>query len=430
MKEELLHYIWHFQQFKKTNLTTVQGQKLKIIKTGIPNTDAGPDFLEAHVLISEIELHGHIEVHVHSSSWYSHRHHENPAYDNVILHVVWCYDKPVMRTNSTLLPTLVLESYVDLQLLKRYRSLAEARSLLPCSAQIHSTPRSKWIKMLKKALVKRLITKSDLVYDLLASNKNDSEITAYQLLAQNFGFKINSANFLQLSRVLPFKIIQKNRSNLLDIEALLLGQAGLLDLLYHRENVAKDPYINELIQRYHYLKHKYKLTTTLTYAQWKFFRLRPGNSPFIRIAQFASLLHHHSSLFYTLLNTPPEKLYETLAIRQSPYWQAHYQPGKTSKKRVSCLGKASIYNIVINTIVPLLVAYGRLRNIDYYTNRALRILRYLPAEQNKITKRWQKLNMPLCNAADSQGSIELFNNFCRLKKCFSCEIGQTILRKK
>lgn len=427
MKEDLLQYIWQFQQFEKKNLTTVQGQDLKIIKTGSYNTDSGPDFLQAQLLLDGMAFHGHVELHVHSANWYIHHHDKDSTYDNVILHVVWQYDKPVIRKDGTSLPTLVLEKYIKSQLLDRYQLLAHDRSPIPCSSQIHKISKKKWNTMLKKALLQRLTHKYNLVYKLLEANKKDSEATAYQLLAYNFGFKTNGDCFLKLSTLVPLKLIQRNAPNVLYLEALLLGQAGLLSATQEAMN---NDYVSELTKTYSYLKHKYKLTTTLTPSQWKFFRLRPANSPFIRIAQLASLLHTHPSIFYLFINTPIKKLYKELAIKQSAYWQEHYQLGKKSKKNIAGLGKSSIESLIINTVVPLLVAYGRLRDTEYYIDRALDVLHHLPAEQNSITKKWQKLGMPIHTAFASQGSLELFNHFCCFKKCLSCTIGKSLIRKK
>lgn len=430
MKEDLLQYIWQFQQFEKKKLTTVQGQNLKIIKTGIYNTDSGPDFLQTQLLLDDMAFHGHVELHVRSANWYTHHHDKDSAYDNVVLHVVWQYDKPVIRKDGTSLPTLVLTKYIKPQLLDRYQLLAQNQSPVPCSSQLHKVSTKKWHKMLQKALLQRLNHKYNLVYKLLEANKNDSEATAYQLLAYNFGFKINSPAFLSLSKLVPLKLIQRNAPNLLYLEALLLGQAGLLSTAILTQEAMNNDYVSELTKTYSYLKHKHKLTTTLTPSQWKFFRLRPANAPFIRITQLASLLHTHPSIFYLLINTPVKKLYKELTIKQSPYWQEHYQLGKKSKKAIAGLGKNSIENLIINTVVPLLVAYGKLRDTEYYIDRALDVLHHLPAEQNSITKNWQKLGMPIQDAFASQGSLELFNNFCCLKKCLSCTIGKSLIRKK
>jgi hypothetical protein len=118
--------------------------------------------------------------------------------------------------------------------------------------------------MIKEAFFKRLTHKNNLVYQLFEANKNDSEATAYQLLAYNFGFKTNNQAFLTLSKQVSLKLIQRNAPNLLYLEALLLGQAGLLPEASTCAKLNKDIYISSLVKTYTYLKHKYKLTTILT----------------------------------------------------------------------------------------------------------------------------------------------------------------------
>ena len=429
MKEDLLQYIWKFQQFNKKQLTTTGGSALKILKTGTLNKDAGPDFLHAHIMLDDVAWHGHVEVHVESAAWHSHKHTQDRGYDNVVLHVVYQDNMPVTRNDGTPLPTLVLQNRIQTHLLARYAELAEAQPPVPCATQLHKVNKKVWYTMVEKALFQRLNHKHHLVYTLLEANKNDSEATAYQLLAYNFGFKINNEPFLALSKLVPFKLIQRNAPSLLHLEALLLGQAGLLPTTIPDQLPAGD-YVHDLIKAYAYLKHKYKLQTTLSRTQWKFFRLRPANFPFIRITQFASLLHQHASIFYLLINTPPKALRKELAIKQSGYWQEHYQLEKKTKQPIPGLGKASIDNIIINTVVPLLVGYGKIRDAQHYIDRAITLLRALPAEQNTITNTWKELGMEVRDAFDSQGSLELFNNFCKPKKCLDCLVGTMLIKAK
>ncbi len=417
MKENLLQYIWQYQLFDKKELITTQGHTLKILKIGTLNKNSGPDFLHAHLLIDGIAWHGHVEIHINSSAWYTHKHAKDKAYENVILHVVWKDNKPVMGKNSSPLPTLVLKNRVQVPLLTKYAELAKANSPLPSASQLKSISKKAWPSMIKDALFQRLENKRNLVCRLLKANKNDSEATAYQLLAYNFGFKINSNTFLELSKLVPLRLVQKNTASLLHLEALLLGQAGLLPATPTPAMLEED-YSDALIKTYAYLKHKYKLKTTLTRSQWQFFRLRPANFPFIRITQFASLLHTHRSIFYLLINTPPQALHKALAIRQSTYWQNHYILGKKSNLSIAGLGRAGINSIIINTVVPMLVASGKIRNTQHYIDRAITLLHALPAERNTVTNRWTKLGFKIKDAFDSQGTLELSNNFSKQKSLF------------
>jgi hypothetical protein len=226
---------------------------------------------------------------------------------------------------------------------------------------------------------------------------------------------------------LPLKTLAKHADNLLELEALLLGQASLLPT----NKEPQDAYLEALKKTYNSLTHKYPLIVgKVQEHQWNFFRLRPANFPTIRIAQFAQLLHQHPSIFDLLINTSTQMLYKKLAIRQSPYWQEHYQFAKQSNVKIPGLGKASIEHILINTTVPLLVAYGKTKDKQNYVDRAVAILQHLPAENNTITRHWEDMGTKAKNAFDSQALIELFNNFCTKKQCLSCNIGVAIIQKE
>jgi Protein of unknown function (DUF2851) len=425
MREDFLYYVWKLQYFDKKTLTTCQGESLSISCPGTRNDHAGPDFLNGSIIINDVTWHGHVEIHINASDWHAHQHQTDKAYDNVILHVVWNHDKDIQQQDGTLIPTLVLKGRVAPQLHQQYYKLVHNQAAIPCAKQLPRVADLTKTAMLDKALFQRLTHKNNLVYRLLEDNKGDWEATAYQLLAYNFGFKVNSSTFLDLSLSLPLKILTKHTDNLLQLEALLLGQAGLL----LNNNQAQDAYLAALQKEYNYLMHKYLLKGGKVQAcQWKFFRLRPANFPTIRIAQFAQLLHQHPSIFDLMVNTETTVLYKALVIVQSSYWQNHYQFSKRSKKKISGLGRTSIEHILINTTVSLLVAYGKAKDEPSYVDKAIAVLQQLPAEHNAITRRWNDMGIQAKNSFDSQALIELFNNFCTQKQCLSCHIGVAIVQ--
>ncbi|HZY82952.1 MAG TPA: DUF2851 family protein, partial [Cyclobacteriaceae bacterium] len=195
MQESFLHYIWQFQYFDKKDLVTTQGEALQVLRTGLHNTNAGPDFSDAKVRIGLMSWAGSVEIHISSSEWEAHRHHTDRAYDSVVLHVVWTDDKPVRLQDGSLLPTLVLKGRIDPQLLSKYRKLMGTSFVIPCARSFTKVPMVIKLSMIDRVLVERLEEKSDAVMDLLQHNKNDWDETTYQLLAKNFGFKVNSQPF-------------------------------------------------------------------------------------------------------------------------------------------------------------------------------------------------------------------------------------------
>ncbi len=222
MNESFLHYLWQFQYFEKKDLLSSDGEPITVLKTGMLNSNAGPDFFNAKIKIGELEWVGNVEIHIKSSDWYAHHHEKDSAYNNVILHVVWDNDKPVAR-NGTSIPTLELKNRVDPSLLHEYKRLINSSSSIACQKNFPHVDELIKLSMLDKALMQRLETKANQVNELLKFNNNDWEDTTYQLLAKNFGFKVNADPFFHLSKSLPYKNIQK-QNGLLQVEALLLAR--------------------------------------------------------------------------------------------------------------------------------------------------------------------------------------------------------------
>lgn len=423
MTESFLHYLWEYQYFHKQALQTTQGDEIQIFNPGQRNTHSGPDFFNARVKIAEMNWVGSVEIHIHSSGWLEHKHHLDAAYENVVLHVVWKDDKPVKHEDGSWLPTLELYHRVSDQLLLDYRKLLNSAEMVPCSSKFHEVNELTKLSMLDKVLVERLDTKASAVLQMLQRNNNDWEETCYQLLMKNFGFKVNNEPFLQLSQAVPYKLLLKHADQQVQLEALLFGQAGFLD----EEN--RETYYQILRREYKLLSQKYQLSSRkLKKVQWRFLRLRPANFPTIRIAEVAALIFYRRNFFSTIVSIDSSKgLTEFFGIQQSAYWKHHYRFFKAFEEQINTLGDASIDNIVINTVTPILVAYGKSKDEQMYVDRAVRILQDMHAESNKITNQWKDLGMRMKTAFDSQAAVELYNNFCLKRRCLDCNIGVALL---
>ncbi len=404
MQESFLHYIWQSQYFDKKDLVTTQGETLQIIRPGLHNTNAGPDFSDAKVRIGLMSWAGNVEIHIASSEWEAHRHHLDRAYDSVVLHVVWTDDKPVKLEDGSLLPTIVLKGRIDTQLLTRYRKLMATSFVIPCARQFTNVPNIIKLSMLDRVLVERLEEKSQSIIELLDYNNSDWDETTYQLLAKNFGFKVNSQPFFQLAKGLPYKTLARHANNPRQVEAMLFGQAGFLD------EASGDSRHRMLRREYKVLASKYSLhDTKLKASQWKFLRLRPANFPTLRLSQFSALICEQKNLFSRI-------------IELEHYTEA-YKLFEAAK-----MGESSVDNIIINTVAPLLVTYGR-RQVDLsFVDRAQKILESVAAEDNRILRSWTSLGFDVKNAFDSQALIQLFNSYCVPRRCLDCAIGACLLK--
>ncbi len=424
MQESFLHYIWQYQYFDKTSLETTQGEGIQVLQIGQHNTDAGPDFSQARIRIGGIEWIGHVEIHYQSSQWYDHHHHHDAAYDNVILHVVWEDDSSIKRKDGTIIPTITLRGRVDHSLIDRYRRLVESNFSIPCSNSLLQVPDVIRFATLDQVLVQRLQRKSENVLNLLAITQQDWEETTYRLLCKNFGFKVNEEPFILLAQSLPYKIILKHLDHRVQVEALLFGQAGLLSLS------KGDEYYQILRREYRILQKKYSLEP-LHYSQWRFLRLRPANFPTVRISQFAALLLNHKNLFSRILSIDDRWVLASMFLNQnSPYWQTHYHFRKKSGSKISAMGKNSIHSIIINSVVPLLAAYGNRTDNYLYMERAIEFLQKIPPEKNAIIRKWKELGWDGKTAFDSQALIGLYNQYCAKRGCLSCSIGVHLVSPK
>jgi len=425
-KESFLHFIWQYQLFEKSDLQTTDGESLAIIKQGLHNTNAGPDFQDAQIILANVQWFGAVEIHTNSSDWQKHAHHHDQAYEKVILHVVWNEDVKLMHNDGSPLPTLSLKGKIEKQYIDKYQSLVEHRDIIPCAHYFTDIPEIVKFSMLDRALHSRQEHKSEEIMQVLEATNHNWEETTYRLLAKNFGFKVNAHPFLKLAENLPLKILLKHSSSLFQLEALLFGVAGFL------KNIeTSDIYWNNLQKEYQFLKHKYDLENKeINLHEWKFLRLRPANFPTIRIAQFAQLIHQHSNLFSLFTSFSEYKTFiKLLSIKQSAYWSEHYIFNTPSEKPTGRLGKSSIENIIINTVVPLLFALSKSKDELIFTEKAITLLENLPAEQNSITNTWLQLGFKNNNAFDSQASIELFNNYCDKRRCLECSIGTHIMKQ-
>lgn len=420
--EDLLQFIWEQRLFEQRGLRTTDGREVEVLKPGRIQHNSGPDLVDARVRIGEQQWAGTVEVHLRSSEWEAHGHAHDPAYDNVVLHVVYEHDREVTTTKGALLPTLELFPRISTDSISLYRDLMRGKGFVPCAPLLGHVDRSKVSPWLERVLVQRLERKTVEVEALYARLDNDASETVYHLLARAFGLKVNAEPFSMLAHALPLRTVLKYRDDAVRSEALLFGQAGLL----RTDFVDEHP---RTLQREHaLLAHMHGLQPA-PLAAWKFARMRPMNFPTVRIAQFVQVLMRCDGGFSELLEVDDvPSLERLLDIEASPYWNERYRFDIPSAPRPKRLGKAGIHHILINAIVPALFALGRLQGKPAYADRALSLLEQLPAERNTLLDGWASLGLAADTAARGQALIELKNELCSRRRCLSCGIGNQLLR--
>lgn len=419
--ERLLQYVWQYKLYKTSELATTDGTPIQVIDTGIPNTDAGPDFFNAKIKIDQTVWAGSVEIHEKASDWLVHHHDHDKAYDSVILHIVGSNDMAIRRTNGELIPQMILK--IPEVVNHNMSWLLHHDMTIPCIPhirEIEPVHLSAWISAL---LQERLERKTDNIFTLLKMYNNDWNEVFYIMLTRSFGFGINSDSFEWLAKSLPFQCIRKQRDNPVHIEALLFGQAGML------EYPGMCSYYRLLQREFRFLKQKYGLRP-LDSSLFKNLRVRPGNFPYQRLAQLAAIWTTYDSLFSLMLEADhPDQMKAYLKQTPSEYWKTHYHFRYASPHKEKVIGEDSLDILLINTVVPLLFAYGKQNRQEIHCERAIQLLETIPPEKNSIVHTFNRAGISTHHAGDTQALIQLKREYCESNKCLYCRIGFRFLKR-
>ncbi len=418
MTEKLLQFIWKHRYFNQQALELLTGERLTIEYPGEDNLHQGPDFLNARIRIKGNLWIGSVELHLFSSGWIKHSHTEDENYRNVILHVVWKQDHLVLNRN---IPQLELSTRIPLSMLEIYTGWMNKPTFIPCELTAAGAERKKWENWASRLLINRLNRKSEEILKSLQKNQFHWEEQLWWMIASNFGSPVNASAFEAIARSIPFSLLAKHRKQFIQLEALLIGQANLLDRHF------TDPYALLLKREYQFLKKKYNLKKN--YEPVHFLRMRPESFPAIRLSQLASLYADNASLFAWILECDSiSVLKRKMMVCANDYWSNHYVFEKISDCRIKWLGTTKCESIIINSFIPLLYAYGKFIPDRACLERSIEWLKQLPSEQNHIIDDWKRIGISIKKAAGSQALVELKKQFCDQRKCLECEIGKYLLR--
>ena len=419
MKESFLHYVWRTMQFDMRQLKTTCQQEVNIIEIGTHNQYAGPDFLTSKIMIGREIWAGNVEIHIQSSMWNTHGHSGDPLYENVILHVVWEDDATIRRADGSIIPCLELKSITHKNTVAAYYRLMASPDWIPCASFYSHTSElviKTWYQRLITEKLTSKLTNIDWMYE---ANQNDREQTFYQLLFRNFGFGVNNAFFEDMANRVSYKMLLKNSDQLMDIEAILFGTAGLLT----PDNLPDD-YTKALYGRFVHLRNKYGIIPKNA-IELHFFKLRPPNFPTVRLAQLSAFLFGNQNIWSKVLAARDiRSISNMFDISVSPYWQTHYHFGKnTQRKSKRKLSKNAIHLLIINTIAPYMFHYGSKRNEEQWIFKSFEYLESIPAEKNHIITRWRKLGADPKSASESQALLYLKKMYCDKKRCLFCPVA-------
>ncbi len=388
------------------------------------NTNSGPDFFNGHLEIDGQMWAGNIEIHIKASHWFSHKHQQDSAYDNVILHVVWKYDTPVMRTDNSEVPTIELKHWIPATTRAAYKRLFErVDRWIPCEADFHRVDDFTYKNWLDRLFIERMECRTDIFSLRLNRLKNDWAALLFHLLCEYFGTKVNAHSFASIAESVDFSLIRKCARQSGHLEALLLGQARLLN------QQGGDNYYEKLREQYEFLKLKFVLTNEHVIPP-KFFRLRPANFPTIRLSQLSVLYSNRENLFSELIEAGSKKeYYKLLKYEANAYWTDHYNFGKQSESCPKVMSTAFIDLLLINVVLPLkffyLRTHGQSNDADF-----IDLVQSMRKEENRIIRKFNELRPKVISLLESQALLQLKTKYCEKKLCLRCAIGNKLIQDK
>ena len=420
--EDILQYVWKTQSFQFLDLHTTSVEVCTIDTPGFLNKHAGPDFFEGRITIGHTQWVGPIEIHVRSSDWRRHNHQNDPAYNSVILHVVYVDDEPLRDKFGVLVPTIVLKNRIPFRLLKNHKTLLNQGNKLACSSYLAQTPQIVLFSWRERMMIEKFEHKSNLILKQFKKHKQDWEFVTLCLLSRSFGFHYNSLPMQELIQKIDQTILQKI---LHDEELTMSYLFGMANLLPQKP---EDNFEKKMVDHFKFLTYKFRLTKQAPMS-WNFARIRPQNYPTIRLAQFATVLHKNKRLFRKIVEGKTiHDLHDILSIPNHSYWTDHYTFQNVSKSPGYRLTKSIKNSIVINAFLPLVYSYGKFLGKNILIEQAMSILENIPFEKNAITKLWTT-NQSKQTALDSQSMHHCYTNYCIKKKCTDCSIGHHILQQ-
>ncbi|MDB4173709.1 DUF2851 family protein [Bacteroidia bacterium] len=420
-KEDLLQFIWEHQLYDTQNITTNSGQHIQVINQGFLNRSNGPNFENAKIIIDDTTHCGSVEIHIDGKDWNHHAHHQDKAFNNVVLHVCYSILTDVVREDGTSVPSLAIGDRINNAALLKYDRLMKNKAYIPCENQVHTLSDFDKNMWLDRMIVERLESRCAAFDTYLTHSKGDWNHAFFTALVRSFGMPANTEAFEELANMVTYDIIQKHHKSLFQLEALFFGAAGLL-----RDEIADNYYVG-LQKEWGFLSQKYGLSSSHTLL--KTGRMRPMNLPTVKIAQLAAFFHHVPLFIQKVLDLPAvDEVKRKLTFMPSDYWETHYTFKKSSEKKTKGISTGFVNHLFLNAIIPFVFFYEKNKK-DGATDKSLAYLQSITSEKNTIITQWKTIGMDSKNALTSQALLHLYKTYCKSQRCLQCNLGKKLLLK-
>lgn len=300
--------------------------------------------------------------------------------------------------------------------------LKAGASYFGCGGYLSRIGTLKRLSLYNTLSFERLKRKNDDIKKFFFESEQNWQQTFYIMLLRTMGGMDNKEAFTTLARRVAYAAILRERMVPQNIEAMLIGASGLLDLYPH------DEYILNLKRNFSYLSTKYSIEK-MAPEEWKLIKIYPNNHPILRLSQIATLLTHTSDIMDRMLSCRSgEDVHKLFSSETLPYWTNHYTPASNTQRTVAKrIGRTKSDLLAINLVAQMQYAYGDYIDNDKLRNKAISLLEDLPAESNSIIAQWKSYGPLAQTAFDSQALLQLSFEYCRHQRCEECPVGRQIL---
>ena len=423
-----IHYLWKNNLLCFQNLNTSSGEKITILDRGIESDDR-KRFSGAKVRIGDRIWAGDIIFHKKSSDWEGEIQKDRACCNSVILHVTMNNDCDTLRKHGEVVEQLEIKCSESLEQ-EMYEVFEEHSRRLPCAAVVSSLESIKLHGIFSRLLIERIEEKAAGIEKVFRASEEIWDDTLFKIIIRSFGFGVQSSVFEEFASLLDFKALGKHRDNIIQIEAMFFGQAGLLEaesIPYYYRNAANESlYYNELRREYKFLSNKFKLRN-MDYKAWGY----AGSTPHVRIARLASLYYSRNVGLSNIsaCNTLTD-INRLIDVPLHGYWYNHTCFGGTETCGNGRIKQRQSDIIIINAIIPILYVYGKHRSNRVLCEKAEDYLHELNREDNGIIRRWEENGVAVNCAADSQALIQLNKRYCSTNNCINCKFAYYYIKKR
>lgn len=423
----VLHYIWKNRLLPKNGLQTTEGESIRIISSGSEGEKENI-FHNARIMIGDKEWCGDVIIHHRSSDWEKENSLDSVSNTNIILHITAENNCEKLRHHGETICQLRLKLPDNLE--QEFACAQQHTRHLPCCNILERMKKIEINSYLSRLLIERIEEKAGNIQQTFSECRGRWDETLFKTIVRSYGFGIQSDMFEKLAKTLDMNALGKHRNNQLQVEAIMLGQAGLLEEEsiphYYRAEAQRSRYYKEVLQEYRFLKNKFNLKS-IDYREWG-----NGNAtPHVRIARIAALYCQKQITVSGILSCNTTEEYRSMIeCSLGEYWQSHTCLGGTATIGNGSMKPNQKDIIIINAIIPLLYIYGKHRKNSTACSKAEELLHNLRGEENSIIRKWKERGLAIKCAADSQAVLQLERKYCRMHNCAACRFAYHYIKER